>query len=93
MSVLSADCAATCSTTPTNIDGETASHTATTWRAGAICKPRKDVSLYKSKTFEQVARAWHANRLSGLDEAHASRLLRRLSAMAFWRSAGSTCAR
>ncbi|MFT4053262.1 MAG: Arm DNA-binding domain-containing protein [Novosphingobium sp.] len=31
----------------------------------------------KGKTFEQAARAWHANCLSGLDEAHVSRLLRR----------------
>ncbi|WP_232496439.1 hypothetical protein [Novosphingobium kaempferiae] len=31
----------------------------------------------KGTTFEQVGRAWHANRLSGLDEAHAWRLLRR----------------
>jgi integrase len=37
----------------------------------------------KGKTFEQVARVWHANRLSGLDEAHASRLLRRLERDAF----------
>lgn len=37
----------------------------------------------RGKTFEQVARTWHANRLSGLDEAHASRLLRRLERDAF----------
>ncbi|AXB79166.1 integrase arm-type DNA-binding domain-containing protein [Novosphingobium sp. P6W] len=37
----------------------------------------------KGKTFEQVARAWHANRLFGLDNAHASRLLRRLERDAF----------
>jgi integrase len=37
----------------------------------------------KGKTFEQVAREWHGNRLTGLDEAHASRLLRRLERDAF----------
>lgn len=36
-----------------------------------------------SKTFEQAARAWHANRLASLDEGHASRLLTRLERDAF----------
>ena len=34
-------------------------------------------------TFEQAARAWHANRLASLDEGHASRLLTRLERDAF----------
>ena len=35
------------------------------------------------KTFEEAARAWHANRLASLDEGHASRLLTRLERDAF----------
>ena len=34
-------------------------------------------------TFEQAARAWHANRLASLDPGHASRLLARLENDAF----------
>lgn len=34
-------------------------------------------------TFEQAARAWHANRLASLDSGHASRLLTRLERDAF----------
>lgn len=34
-------------------------------------------------TFEEAARAWHANRLASLDPAHASRLLTRLERDAF----------
>lgn len=34
-------------------------------------------------TFEEAARAWHANRLASLDEGHASRLLTRLERNAF----------
>ncbi|MCP8893296.1 tyrosine-type recombinase/integrase, partial [Sphingomonas faeni] len=34
-------------------------------------------------TFEEAARAWHANRLASLDEGHASRLLTRLERDAF----------
>lgn len=34
-------------------------------------------------TFEEAARAWHANRLASLDKGHASRLLTRLERDAF----------
>jgi hypothetical protein len=35
-------------------------------------------------TFEDAARAWHANRLASLDPGHASRLLTRIERDAFW---------
>lgn len=35
------------------------------------------------KTFEAIARAWHANREEGLDPAHAGRVLRRMERDAF----------
>lgn len=44
----------------------------------AIIKKQKKRERVALKLFEEIARAWHANRVEGLDPAHASRIISRM---------------